>query len=545
MKDFTLDHQWTKQGSAVQVTVRNADDGSLIGAEQLNPFSGKERLRFAESICELTAGAIDVEAIEKRLLQLCDKSKEEEASPPAAAAVELPPGQLIRPECFYVEGHAGIAVPRLLLRNGETSMQWTLCLRKPDGSRLIEELSQSLQLSNGQSLYVNPMPPQPQPEQACGWSQQSRDAWLAGSDGMKPEAFFEAMAGGLAKYLDLPPETAAGTISTLICWVFLTYIYPAFSAVPYLLLSGPAGSGKSRVLELLELLVFRPFSASNLTNAVLFRSLHSFGGTLLLDEAEQLRDNRSPEVKELMASLLAGYRAGKSVCRMEPVASGGFTVNHFCVYGPKAIACINEVPTPLASRCIQIPMFRSPPGSPTPRQRLMASNGLWRSLRDAAHALALDHGADWPILPDRGDVCPDMAGRDYELWQPLLSIAEWFESHGVVGLLSLLQSHALDRIASTKDHATPPDDEVLLQSLAKLVSQDERPTAKEVLAYAQQEEPNTFNRWSARGTGSHLRRYGLKTEKSQGRLEYRPSKEDLARIQANYGVDLGMEEASA
>lgn len=362
---------------------------------------------------------------------------------------------------------------------------------------------------------------------------------------MKPAAYFEAMASGFSKYLDLPTESASGTISTLICWVFLTYIYPAFSAVPYLLLSGPAGSGKSRVLELLELLVFRPFSASNLTNAVLFRSLHSFGGTLLLDEAEQLRDNRSPEVKELMASLLAGYRAGKAVCRMEPVASGGFTINHFCVYGPKAVACINEVPSPLASRCIQIPMFRSPPGSNTPRQRLGASEGLWRSLRDAAHALALDYGSDWPTLPDRSEVCPEMAGRDYELWQPLLAIAEWFENHGVDGLLSLLQAHALDRIASTKDHATPPDDELLLQSLAKLVLRDQQPTAKEVLAYAQQEEPNTFSKWSAKGAANHLRRYGLKTEKTQGRLEFRPSIADLSRIQANYGIDLGMEDASA
>lgn len=538
--NIAIKSKWKADRSRAEVTVHDEEDGTLLAADSINLFSQRDRKRLAESVGELTAGQVDPDVVEKRLLALCeerDKGESEEES----ASAELPDGQVIRPDCFYLDDLSGIAIARQMLKDDEPRMEWVLYVKHPDGSRATQELRPHIQLG-GRRAYVRPMPAAPFPGMAGGWSAAGRERWLAGGAGMHPSSLYEGMAGALSKFLDLPAETAGGTISTLICWVMLTYIFPAFGAVPYLLLSGPAGSGKSRVLELLERLAFRPFSASNLTNAVLFRSLNSFGGTLLLDEAEQLRDNRSPEVKELMASLLAGYRAGKFVCRMEPTAEGGFSLAHFAVYGPKAIACINEVPAALASRCIQIPMFRSPPGSNKPRQRLEASDLLWQTLRDAAHAIALDFGKDWPRLASLTNVCPEMSGRNYELWQPLLGIASWFEEQGVEGLLAVMQRHALESINSAKDQSTPPDDEVLLKSLANAVLRGDRPTPKEVLADASQEEPSTFQRWSAKGVANRLRRYGLQTAKSHGRQEYRPSLDELARIETNYGIDLGLEE---
>jgi hypothetical protein len=530
--------KWQNNRSKADVTVHSNADGSLLAADCINLHSQRDRKRLAESVGELSGGKVDLDVVEKRLLALCEeqsKAQEKEDS----EAVELPGGQLIRPDCFFLGDLSGIAVARQMLKEGEPRMEWVVYKREADGARGVQELKPFLTLGD-RRLYVRPMPPTPFPEMTGGWSSAARERWLANGTEISPSRLYEGMAEAFAKFLDLPAHTAGGTISTLICWVMLTYIFPAFSAVPYLLLSGPAGSGKSRVLELLERLVFRPLSASNLTNAVLFRTLSSFGGTLLLDEAEQLRDNRSPEVKELMSSLLAGYRAGKFVCRMEPTADGAFSLAHFGVYGPKAIACINEVPAPLASRCIQIAMFRSPPGSSKPRQRLGDSDSLWQRLRDAAHAIALDFGGDWPGLAGQSDVCPDMSGRNFELWQPLLAIASWFEGHGVDGLLAVMQSHALELIDSGKDQSTPPDDEILLRILANAVLRHESLTAKEILAYAIQEEPTTFQRWSAKGVANHLRRYGLQTGKFHGRSEFRPSLDDLSRIATNYGIDLGL-----
>jgi hypothetical protein len=531
---------WKANRTRADVTVHDEEDGKLLAADSINPYSQRDRKRLAESVGEVTAGRVDPDVVEQRLMALCEQ-QEAAADDGKAGEVELVDGQVIRPDCFHLGDLSGISVARQLLKNGEPHMDWVLYVRHADGGRVVQELKPYLQLDE-RRLYVRPVPPAPYPGMAGGWSPAGRNQWLAGRAEASPEKFYSDTAAALARFLDLPPDTAAGTISTLICWVTLTYIFPAFSAVPYLLLSGPAGSGKSRVLELLERLAFKPFSASNLTNAVLFRSLNSFGGTLLLDEAEQLRDNRSPEVKELMSSLLAGYRSGKFVCRMEPTAEGGFSLSHFAVYGPKAIACINEVPAPLAQRCIQIPMFRSPPGSDKPRQRLEAFDSIWQALRDAAHAIALDFGCDWPRLASLQDVCPEMSGRNYELWQPLLAIASWFEDHGVQGLLSFMQGHALAAIDSVKDQSTPADDELLLRTLARAVFRGDRPTAKDVLAAASLEEPTTFQRWSPKAVAAHLRRYGLIAMKSHGRHEYKPSNDDLARIETNYGIDLGLED---
>jgi hypothetical protein len=44
----------------------------------------------------------------------------------------------------------------------------------------------------------------------------------------------------------------------------LTYVYAAWDAVPYLFVTGPAGSGKTRVFELLGRLVNRPMMSSNM-----------------------------------------------------------------------------------------------------------------------------------------------------------------------------------------------------------------------------------------------------------------------------------------
>src|SRR4051812_49612286 len=100
----------------------------------------------------------------------------------------------------------------------------------------------------------------------------------------------------------------------------LTYVYVAWDAVPYLYIGGPAGSGKTRVFELLSRLCFRPLSSSNLSAPALFRTLHDRGGTLLLDEAERLTDG-GDDVAEPRSILLAGYKRGGRASRLE--SAGG------------------------------------------------------------------------------------------------------------------------------------------------------------------------------------------------------------------------------
>jgi hypothetical protein len=322
----------------------------------------------------------------------------------------------------------------------------------------------------------------------------------------------------------------------------ITYVYPAWDAVPYLFIGGPMGSGKSRVLDVLQRIVFRPLSSSNLTAPALFRTLHAQGGTLLLDEAERLRQS-TPDQQEVQSMLLAGYRRGGRATRLDPIGDSYRPVQ-FDVYGPKALACISGLPPTLASRCVPVMMFRSAAASEKPKRRIDASPSSWRSIRDDLHLLALEYGQVWADLSARKTVVPSaINGRNYEVWQPLLALAEWFEERGCDNLLRLVQFHALASVESARDDAIPEADELLLEQLAEAVRDGRPPTTGELLAKARTQDEVTFKNWHPKTVATRLKNYGIPVPKKVGGKRcYRDvTLCQLAEIGNRYGIELGFE----
>jgi hypothetical protein len=169
-------------------------------------------------------------------------------------------------------------------------------------------------------------------------------------------------------------------------------------------------------------------------------------------------------------------------------------------------------------------------------------------LRDGLHALALDAGPTWPELSRRADVSPDaISGRDYELWQPILALASWVESSGARGLLALVQRHALETVAASRDDAVPETDEVLLEVTAEAVRGGQWITSREILERAKDKAPGGFKSWEhARTVSARLKTYGLRpAPKSNGRSEYRLTANDVLRVQRHYGIDLGIGDTPA
>jgi hypothetical protein len=75
----------------------------------------------------------------------------------------------------------------------------------------------------------------------------------------------------------------------LAIWAAHTHAIDCFATTPYLhITSTEPSSGKTRVLELLELLVRDPMRGSNLSLAVLYRAIDQLHPTLLLDEVDNL-----------------------------------------------------------------------------------------------------------------------------------------------------------------------------------------------------------------------------------------------------------------
>jgi hypothetical protein len=92
-----------------------------------------------------------------------------------------------------------------------------------------------------------------------------------------------AIRSYLHRYVDLSPlfeEIAAH-------YVLMTWVYDAFSELPYLRFSGAFGAGKTRCLLILGSICHKPFFASGAsTVSPIFHILDAFQGTLILDEAD-------------------------------------------------------------------------------------------------------------------------------------------------------------------------------------------------------------------------------------------------------------------
>lgn len=511
----------------VCITIKSND--KIIAIDTLDIRKASARQRLAKSAAK-SCPDIDTAKIENDLLQLVSEiSKEQATTTHDLHDDEIDISRIARPDRFITPYASGITVPAPILSNGRPVGTWATYVQWEDGKRERMELPQTLALPNQTSLFFHPQPAQPSPTTEPGWSSRARREWLDGQDTPDPVELFDLICNQIDYYLDLPQSPQGdGTRTTLALWTLLTYVYPAWPAVPYIYVGGPLGSGKSRVFEILSRLVFRPLQSSNMTAPCLFRTIHERGGTLLLDEAERLKDN-TPDAAEIRSILLSGYKPGSPAQRLEKQGDS-FTTESFDVFGPKAIACIKGLPPALASRCIPIHMFRAAPGSPKPRRRLDTPPLSWQSLRDDLHALALSHGKTWIELAHNHDACPDMTGRNYELFHPLMALASWLQNLGAADLLEQIQQFASLAIDSSKDEQTPDADAILLSILTDDIRQYLNPTPTEILHAAQTAEPDLFRQYSPRGQSQRYANIAFDAGKDE-----RPPEADAIALNALTG----------
>ena len=199
-------------------------------------------------------------------------------------------------------------------------------------------------------------------------------------------------------------------------WVLFAWTLDAWSIAPLLQISAPErASGKSRLLEVVGALVPKPLASGSISAAAMFRVIEAHGPTLLVDEV----DTFLTESRELIGVLNNGYlRSQAFVLRCH---GDDHEVKPFCVWSPKVLCGIGDLPDTLASRCITIQMKRKRPSEKV--ERLRADRLAWatelksRCARWAIDQLEQLRDAD-PHLPDELD------DRAQDNWRPLVAIAD-------------------------------------------------------------------------------------------------------------------------
>jgi hypothetical protein len=228
------------------------------------------------------------------------------------------------------------------------------------------------------------------------------------------------VAAMLGRYVAFPSPAAHAAVTL---WAPHCHAVTAFDSTPRLaLLSPEKGSGKTRCLEVLELLVPKPMHAVSATAAALFRAVEANQPTLLFDEADTYFGPMAKgDHEELRGLVNAGHRKGAVAyrCVGDPAHMEVRAYPAFCAV---ALAGIGDLPDTILDRAVLVRMRRRAPGEHVEPFRRRKALKAGEELRDA---LAVWMGANRERLADaEPEMPPGLVDRPADVWEALLAVAD-------------------------------------------------------------------------------------------------------------------------
>jgi 5S rRNA maturation endonuclease (ribonuclease M5) len=218
------------------------------------------------------------------------------------------------------------------------------------------------------------------------------------------------------------PSDHARVAHTL--WIAHTHAMEAWDSTPRIaFLSPEPGSGKTRALEVSEILVPNPVEAVNVSPAYLFRKVGAEEGppTILYDEIDTVFGPKAKDNEEIRGLLNAGHRrgavAGRCVVRGKIVET-----EEIPAYCAVALAGLGWLPDTLMSRSIVIRMRRRSPSETIEpyrrRDEIDEGHELRGRLAGWAAAKAKILYAARPAMP------AGIEDRNADVWEALFAVAD-------------------------------------------------------------------------------------------------------------------------
>jgi hypothetical protein len=243
------------------------------------------------------------------------------------------------------------------------------------------------------------------------------------TDGSKLLADVHEFLGRFVAY----PSAHAHTAHTL--WIAHAHAMEAWDSTPRIaFLSPEPGSGKTRALEVSEILTPNPVEAVNVTPAYLFRKVGAEEGapTILYDEIDTVFGPKAKDNEEIRGLLNAGHRRGAVAGRC--VVHGKTVVTEeIPAYCAVALAGLGWLPETLLSRSIVIRMRRRAPTEAIEpyrrRDQIEQGHELRNQLTGWASAKGKILYAARPAMP------AGIEDRNADVWEALFAIADAAEGH--------------------------------------------------------------------------------------------------------------------
>ncbi len=339
-----------------------------------------------------------------------------------------------RRECVIIADNdsPGLSHASTIYRSIESVAAQVLICRAASGSDVCDHLDAGLSLDDLEILdpsEFEPVPVVPVVPNSHGGNESV--AWEL------LETLLDDIEAFIAKYVVFQ-EVHHRVAMTL--WVCHAHCIEAVDSTPRLAaLSPEPGSGKSRVLELLNLLTPNAVHAASISAAAIFRIIEKEPVTFLLDEADTyLGVHTASHHEEIRALVNAGHgRGAKAIrCVGEGTKTEGKKFSAFC---PVALAGLGKLPDTIMDRAIILPMRRRRPDEHVERFRSRIVTPIGHALRDRLDAWSNTNcarlGGTFPDMPS----C--IADRPADVWEPLIAIAaaaspRWLE-RGLAACLSM------------------------------------------------------------------------------------------------------------
>lgn len=230
------------------------------------------------------------------------------------------------------------------------------------------------------------------------------------------QRMMEAVYSFLGRFVSYPSEHAQ-TAHAL--WIVHAHIMDKWESTPRLaFLSAEPASGKTRALEITELLVPNPVCAVNVSPAYLFRKVGSDAGvTILFDEIDTVFGPKARENEEIRGLLNAGHRRGAVAGRCA-VRGKEIITEEIPAYSAVALAGLGWLPDTIMTRSVVIRMRRRHRDETVEpfRRRMHAPEG--HEICRLIEAWAKGATVYWPAMP------AEIQDRDADVWEPLIAVAD-------------------------------------------------------------------------------------------------------------------------
>lgn len=312
------------------------------------------------------------------------------------------------------------------------------------------------------------------------------------------------------KYLDVPEDYLHyASLNILKSWV-----YERYRSLNYLRVQGEPGTGKSRFLDVIGGLHYKPIATSGAsTVSPIFRLINKWGCTLIMDEAD-LRE--SDETNDLIKIINQGFEKDRPVIRCNPDDKS--KVEFFNVYCPKVLSTRREFEDiATESRCMTQIM------TGTRRSDIISSldDSFYAEQQTLRNKMLLWRFKNFNrIEPNIGETY-DWAGIEPRLKQTNVGFLSLI--HQDKAYVDKFMKRIKEKQESLQNERSETYEGHIINACSRLILEDKPIIAQSIINYADLTDAKG-NKWKPRRIASYMKTMGFDGTKLERQPEGKPEK---------------------